>query len=157
MQNEVFQKTYVSWTPFSFSWPFHITLLYLTIPSTADKQQKLLQTLLMRLCRFLSKGPPSSFGDTPECSFLRSPQKTNSGRIVLYLRFQVLTAASMKVAAFWDITLWSRWSRPTFQRCVLPPSRGLVIEAVYSSKTTQRYTPEGCNLHPCPLVVLLLN
>jgi hypothetical protein len=54
-----------------------------------------------------------------------------------------------------------RWSRPTFQRCVLPPSSArwmanitLMMEAVcpsetsgYSNDTTRPYIPEGSHLH----------
>jgi hypothetical protein len=37
------------------------------------------------------------------------------------VRFQVLTAVSLKMRAFWDIVPCSRWM---FQRCVLPLSSG---------------------------------
>jgi hypothetical protein len=53
---------------------------------------------------------------------------------------------------------YSLWSRPTFQRCVLPASERwlitLMMEAVrnsepsvYSKETTQRYIPEGSNIY----------
>jgi hypothetical protein len=37
------------------------------------------------------------------------------------MRYQVLTAASMKITVFWDVAP-SGGSLPTFQRCLLPPS-----------------------------------
>jgi hypothetical protein len=41
------------------------------------------------------------------------------------VRVQVLTTASMKMTSFWDIGGLVCWSRPTFQRCILPSSSWL--------------------------------
>jgi hypothetical protein len=53
--------------------------------------------------------------------------------------------------------LQSRWSRPTFQRRVLPPSSWLIVliveavraseTSVYFNETIRRYIPEGSHLH----------
>jgi hypothetical protein len=44
--------------------------------------------------------------------------------------------------------MWSLLSRPTFQRCVLTPSRRVTCEtSVRFKETTQRNIPEGYNLH----------
>jgi hypothetical protein len=71
--------------------------------------------------------------------------------------FQVLTAAKMQVTAFCNTSAYS-WSRPTFQKCVLPPSSGwrliaqttetvrTIETSVYCNETTQRYIPERCYL-----------
>jgi hypothetical protein len=40
------------------------------------------------------------------------------------VRFQVLTAASIKISLLGCSAVYSRRSRPTFQRCVLPQSSG---------------------------------
>jgi hypothetical protein len=43
----------------------------------------------------------------------------------IYVRFQVLTAASMKLRIFWeDTAVFLIEYRPTFQRFVLPPPSG---------------------------------
>jgi hypothetical protein len=53
-----------------------------------------------------------------------------------FVTLQVLTTASMKMMAFWDIV----------------PCRALMMEAVcdsetvYFNETTQHYIPEGCHL-----------
>jgi hypothetical protein len=41
-----------------------------------------------------------------------------------FVRFQVLTAASMKFRVFWDVARYSHVESDTFQRCTLPPSSG---------------------------------
>jgi hypothetical protein len=55
-------------------------------------------------------------------------------------------AANMKITVFWGV---ATRCGPTFQRCVLPPSPALMIQAVYTSETlrhlesTQHHIPGG--------------
>jgi hypothetical protein len=76
------------------------------------------------------------------------------------VRFQVLTAVSMKMTAFWNIVQCSLIEvNGRFRRshCLHPLSNEwyivLIMEAVCSSETsvyfketTRRYIPEGCHL-----------
>jgi hypothetical protein len=64
--------------------------------------------------------------------------------------FEVLAAASMKMAVFWVVAPCSRGrSLPMFQRCLLPPSSGPCTSEtpVNFYQTTRRYNAEDSHLN----------
>jgi hypothetical protein len=64
--------------------------------------------------------------------------------------FEVLTAASMKLAVLWVVVPCSLGrSLPTFQMCLLPPSSGPCTSEtlLYFYQTTLRSNPEDSHLN----------
>jgi hypothetical protein len=61
-----------------------------------------------------------------------------------FVRFHFLTAANMKIRAFWDIAPCSLFEVDRRFRGSLRPSSG--SSSVYSNETTRRCTPDGSNL-----------
>jgi hypothetical protein len=67
------------------------------------------------------------------------------------MRFQVLTAASVKMAAFWDIAPYNpvELDRHFRGACCLhhqgTPIMEAVLTSVYLNETTRRYVLEGCH------------
>jgi hypothetical protein len=62
------------------------------------------------------------------------------------VRCQVLTAASMKMAVFWDVAPCSL-VEVMFQRYLLPPSSiALMMDAANTSETLVNYQTTRCNI-----------
>lgn len=55
------------------------------------------------------------------------------------MRFQLLTAASLKIAVFWDIAPWCH-------EVVVSEVRTAYKTLVYFKETKRRYIPKGCNI-----------